>query len=73
MSSVTLKRTAVTLGVLAGLLAATAPANAQIAPGPGGVTAAGGRPDSQLNDAHSSTKKPVAPTATFGGGLAREN
>jgi hypothetical protein len=50
MPTSTLKRTAATIGLLASVLAAAAPASAQLPPSSSGVTAFGGRPDAPLQD-----------------------
>jgi hypothetical protein len=81
MVSITLKRSAAALAVVAGVLAAAAPANAQRSDWPvpaSAFTLDYGWPDGTLqnfNEVFALTTGPGSstPAATFGGGLSREN
>jgi hypothetical protein len=77
MSSITPKRSAAALGVVAGLLAAAGPAGAQLPPTATGVTASGGWPDDSSENGALTAAKVTVPdikvsVASFGGGLSRE-
>ena len=88
MLSITVKRSAAALGVMAGLLAVVGPASAPLPLTATGVAASGGWPDgTSQNGALAAAKvtvpdlklgvssrpnEAVAATSTFGGGLSRE-